>query len=124
MTVVRVTATKEENKMSAEWSYAKLAKLASKFGGPEKLLGIVKTRAFQKGFKAGKIKMIPIAIGTFGLGVLSTVVIQKFKEHKYYKLTKREVTAAEAAEAEDLLIQGMKSAEQDEAEQLDEDNEP
>ena len=111
--------------MSAEWPYAKLAKVASKCGGPEKFLGLVKNQAFQEGEKAGKIKMIPIAIGTLGLGVLGTVGIQKFQEHKYSKLTKRKVTPTEAAEAEDLLIQGMKAAEQDEAEQSDkyEDNE-
>ena len=104
--------------MSAEWSYAQLAKLASKFGGPEKLMGLVKSRAFQEGLKAGKIKMIPIAIGTLGLGVLGTVGIQKFQDHKYNKRTNCKVTATEAAEAEDLLIKGMEAAEQDEAEQL------
>lgn len=71
--------------------------------------------------------MIPFAIGALGFGVLSTLGIQKFQEHKNSKLTKSKVTTAEAAEAEDLLIQGMKAAFQDEVEQSlnkNEDNEP
>lgn len=113
--------------MSAEWPYAKLAKLASKCGGPKKLMGLVKSRAFQDGVKAGRIQMVPIALVTLGLGVLGTLEIKKFQEHKYSKLNKCKVTAAEAAEAENLLIQGMEAAEQDKAEQSikkAENNEP
>ena len=110
--------------MSVEWPYAKLAKLASKYGGPEKLMALVKSRNFQKGVeaglqegvKAGRIQMIPVALGTLVLGVLGTLGIKQYQKNKYSKLTKCKVTEAEAAKAEDLLIKGMKAAEQDKPE--------
>ncbi len=102
--------------MSAEWPYAKLAKLASNFGGPEKFMAIVKNRSFQEGVRAGKVKMIPVIFGALGLGILGTVGFQKYKEYKFTKKTKCKKAADEAAEAENILIQGMKAADQDESE--------
>lgn len=107
--------------MSAEWSYAQLSKRASSVGGPEKLLKIVKSRAFQEGLKKGKIQMIPVAAGGLVIGILGTVGVSKWNESRKLKMTDQDITKDEALAAEKILIQKMQNAEEDEARQASED---
>lgn len=101
--------------MSANWSYAQLSQLASTVGGPEKLLKIVKSRAFQEGLKKGRIQMIPIAAGGLVIGILGTVGVNKWNESRKLKMTDRDITKDEALAAEEILIQKIQNAEKGEA---------
>lgn len=107
--------------MSVEWSYAQLSKMASSVGGPEKLLKIVKSRAFQEGLKKGRIQMIPFAAGGLVIGILGTVGINKWNEFRKLKVTDRDIPEDEALAAEEILIQKIQDAKGGETEQSDED---
>ena len=96
--------------MSAEWSYAQLSKMASRVGGPEKLLKIIKSKAFQEGIKKRKSQMIPVAAGGLIIGIVGTVGINKWNESRKIKATEQHIPEDEALVAEELLIQKIQEA--------------
>lgn len=107
--------------MSANWSYAQLSQLASTVGGPEKLLKIVKSGAFQEGLKKGKIQMIPVVAGGLVIGILGTMGVTKWNESRKLKMADRDITKDKALAAEEILIQKIQNAKEGETEQADED---
>lgn len=107
--------------MAANWSYAQLSQLASTVGGPEKLLRVVKNRAFQEGLKKGRIQMIPIAAGGLVIGILGTVGVNKWNESRKLIITDRDITKDEALAAEEILIQKIQNVKKEETEQAGED---
>ena len=80
--------------MAKDWDYANLAHTAKKFGGPEKYLQIVKNHSFQEGRKE---QLIIDGVIVIGAGCLYLV--------KHFK--KKRVTAEQANEAEQVLVEKM-----------------
>ena len=84
--------------MAKDWDYANHAHTAKKFGGPEKYLQIVKDHSFQEGRKEQLIidGVIVIGAGCLYLGA---------KAYNHFK--KKRVTAEQAEEAEEILVEKM-----------------
>ena len=93
--------------MAKDWDYANLSHTAKKYGGPEKYLQIVKDHSFQNGRKKQFLidGAIVIGAGLLYLGVEST---RRIKQKK--------VTAEQAKEAEQILVEKMNEASGDDTE--------
>lgn len=107
--------------MSTGWNYSDLSKLAKRYGGPEKLLEVIKkssvqkgiTQGIEQGIKIGKGKMIPLVV----LGIAGGVVAGGATV--YYAVSKKfadenngdQISEEESAAAEAILIEGIKKAE-------------
>lgn len=126
--------------MAKTWDYAELSRIAKQYGGPEKFLEIIKSYSKQtgiaegirkgisigveEGIKLGKGKMLPIVVLALAGGAAAGgvavyyAVSRKFTEGKQIE----QITEAEAAAAEAILIEEMKKAEQHE--DLGEDDSP
>lgn len=114
--------------MAADWGYSKLSHSAKLNGGPEKYLAKIAKYNYQQGMKAGKKSQTPLIVGGMILTGLAVEcyhrapAIIEFCKSKLNKKEEPEVTAEEAKEAEEILIHGMKEAEQKEQEELKSEN--
>lgn len=79
------------------WDYAELSKMAKANGGPEKLVDLL--------INSGKRKMFPWLGVVAGVGVATTVVVQKAYK---YLLDKKAESNTEMELAKQKLIQGIK----------------
>lgn len=110
--------------MAADWGYSKLSHSAKLNGGPEKYLAKIAKYNYQQGMKAGKKSQTPVIMGAIlvsGLvveGIHRAPAIIQFCKNKFGK---EEITAEEAKEAEEILIHGMKEAEQNEEAEVKEE---
>lgn len=107
--------------MSTGWNYSDLSKLAKQYGGPEKLLEVIKKSSVQKcikqgieqGIKIGKGKMIPVVVLAIAGGAVAGgtavyyAVSKKFADEKKGE----QISEEEAAAAEAILIEEIKKAE-------------
>ena len=82
--------------MSADWDYAQLTKTATKFGGPENYLQLVKDASFSDGMQKGAGIGGLVGAGIAGL-IVGAVELKKRHDEK----------KAAAAEAEKVLIAKM-----------------
>lgn len=120
--------------MATGWSYSELSKLAKKFGGPEKMLEIIKKNSvkkgleigIQKGVKMGKGKMLPMVIlGIAGGAAAGGVAVYYAISKKFVEEKKNEpISEAEAAAAEAILIDEIKKADEMADSQLENDQLP
>ena len=87
------------------WNYAELSKLAKRYGGPEKLLEVVKAAAR----KTGRKEMMPLVCIAFLMGVGVTKGSEKL--NGFIKDRKRQSDEAEkAAKAAEIeLIRGIRN---------------
>lgn len=99
--------------MGKNWDYSDLSKMAKEFGGPRKMLEILKSDSFKKGFSAAKAadKPVKICIG-IGSFLLGAAVIKIPELIAYFKNAeqKGELTAEEVAAIEHELVSGMEQA--------------
>jgi hypothetical protein len=102
--------------MSDDWDYAQLAKVAKDYGGPKELIRKIKIKSYQNGQLAEKAKQNPKLFVMFGVGVLVTIGAVKLIEIFEKKFDKNVISDEEADEAEEMLIQQIKLAEQHENE--------
>lgn len=97
--------------MAKDWDYALLTKEASKYGGPESYLDIVKKAAYNNGAADKQDEMVPliIAVGFVftAVGALGTYAVQKGAQWFNNRLEQKRLEAERAAEAERMLIQKM-----------------
>ena len=99
--------------MGKNWDYSELSKLAKEFGGPRKMLEILKSDSFEKGFSAAKAADKPVKIGIgVGFFLLGAAVIKIPDLIAYFKKEeqKGKLTAEEVAAIEQELISGMEQA--------------
>ena len=97
--------------MAKDWDYANLAHTAKEFGGPEKYLQIVKNHSFQEGRKEQLIIDGAIVLGA-GCLYLGTKAMKRIKNKR--------VTAEQAKEAEDILVEKMNEVLNEEKEAIPE----
>lgn len=83
------------------WDYAKLSKLAYRYGGPEKLVNYL----VNIGIKKGRHQMIPANIIFLITGLITGLALRSLIDHLRRKAAQSE-SALEDAKAE--LIQGIK----------------
>lgn len=95
--------------MSNDWDYAKLSHLAKIYGGPEKLLDIIKKYNRQQGVKEGRLQLLPW-VGVAFAGGWAVGQIPKAVQYFNSKFKRKQVTPEEAETAEKILIKGMKEA--------------
>ena len=100
--------------MAKNWDYANYAHQAKSFGGPEKMMEIVKAHSYQQGVKATLPYLLVAAAGGFMVG-------QVPKAYRFIrsKLVKDEIPDEVAHEAEVELIRGMEDASCEEANGID-----
>lgn len=114
--------------MSTGWTYSDLSKLAKQYGGPEKLLEVIKKSSMQKGIeqglKIGKRKMIPVvvlaAVGGVVIGgaIVYYVLSKRFADEKKDK----QISEEEAVVAEAILFEEIKNAENESEEITESEN--
>lgn len=80
---------KEFNENGEEWDYAALAKTASIYGGPEKLIEKIYDDGYDDGYKDG-VKMCAIIFsGAYVTKTLAKALWNKFKSNKEFEATKQ-----------------------------------
>lgn len=84
--------------MNKDWNYANLAHTAKEFGGPEKYIQTIKDHSFQEGRKEQFIVDGVIALAT-------ACVYFGVKGYNHFK--NKRVTAKQAEEAEEILVEKM-----------------
>lgn len=95
--------------MAKKWDYAALAHQAKGFGGPEKMMAIVKGHSYQQGVKAGVDKTTPFLLVAFAGGMLVSQVPKAYRFIRS-KIKKDEISDKTAQEAEAELIRSMEAA--------------
>ena len=101
--------------MAIDWGYSKLSHSAKQNGGPEKYLAKIAKYNYQQGMKAGKKSQTPIIVGAIIVGGLVVEGIHKAPkiiEFCKSNFGKDEIKEEEVKEAEEILIRGMKAAEE------------
>ena len=80
---------KEFNENDEEWDYAALAKTASIYGGPEKLIEKIYDDGYDDGYKDG-VKMCAIIFsGAYVTKTLAKALWNKFKSNKEFEAAKQ-----------------------------------
>ena len=101
--------------MAKDWNYAQMSHAASLAGGPEKWVELIKSEEFAKGVAEGasdaKEKMAPWILIATGVGIAGTLIFQKTYKWIVGHKEGRQCSAEIAAEAESMLISGLKEYE-------------
>lgn len=91
--------------MGKDWNYAKLSKLAKRYGGPERLVAALETNAKSKGYADGRRSMLPMV---FVSGVIGGGLVFVYKKLEDYFKEKSEISQEAVDRAKMELIKGIK----------------
>lgn len=80
---------KEFNENDEEWDYAALAKTASIYSGPEKLIEKIYDDGYDDGYKDGVKMCAIICSGAYVTKTLAKALWNKFKSHKEFEAAKQ-----------------------------------
>ena len=95
--------------MKRNWDYANLAKIAKRYGGPEKYLNTIKEASFSKGYGQAKTEDFRIQLILTAAGLVASG-IAVYDGWRVRKLT-QQIKDTEAAEAEQILLEELEEME-------------
>lgn len=96
------------------WDYSDLSHKAKQAGGPEKLVSDLETFNYNNGMKDGKTEQAVIDLAIAGVAA-GGYALYKIIRRRLEKAKEPKISAAQADESRQQIIQGIKDAEAEEA---------